>query len=44
MVSSFCLAGTMAEAWAWHFDLPPIFEVGVNKNILEMRKLQLVED
>lgn len=44
LLSGFYVARTMKLALIWYFDLPQMFEVGINMNILEIRRLSLMED
>lgn len=38
------ISGTTVESLVWYFYLPQIIEVGINMNILKMRKVSLMDD
>lgn len=39
-----CVLGIMEETLLWYFYLLQISEVGINMNIVEMRKVSLMDD
>ena len=44
LLCNFYVPRTMIQALIWCFDLPQMLEVGISTNILEIRRVSLMED